>query len=134
MFGFLILPCVTIPLHAVKPAANCAELGGCAHAYWVMCGASDLLLCPVHGASHLQFRWNPAHAGTDGVFSHVLDTHYGAPEITYKGTHYHFDFEDFGGLGGAAEPGSQLPVSDRNPSTFYNVRHFPAQFPPFLPF
>ena len=74
-----------------------------------------------HNESHLQFRWIPANAGTDGVFSHVLDTHYGAPEITYQGTHYHFDFEDFGGLGGGAQPGSQLPVSDHNPSTFYNA-------------
>jgi hypothetical protein len=31
-----------------------------------------------------------------GIFSHVLDTHYGSPEINYKGTNFHFDWEVFG--------------------------------------
>ena len=34
--------------------------------------------------------------------------------------HYHFDFEVFGGLGGGSSPDSQFPVSDRDPSPFYN--------------
>jgi hypothetical protein len=36
-----------------------------------------------HNESRLQFNWNPSGAGAnEGIFSHVLDTHYGAPEIT----------------------------------------------------
>ena len=73
-----------------------------------------------HNESRLQFHWTPEGAGRNpGVFTHVLDTHYGAPEITYKGTHYHFDWEVFGGLGGGEDPGSQLPVSTSAPSPFY---------------
>jgi hypothetical protein len=37
-----------------------------------------------HNETHLQFNWQPEGAGDNkGIFSHVLDTHYGAPEITY---------------------------------------------------
>lgn len=58
---------------------------------------------------HLQFHWTPEGAGTNpGIFSHVLDTHYGAPELTYRGFHYHFEFEAFGGEGGGGAPGSQV--------------------------
>ena len=50
-----------------------------------------------HNDSHLQFHWTPDGARTnEGIFSHVLDTHYGAPELTYKGFHYHFEWEVFG--------------------------------------
>ena len=75
-----------------------------------------------HNETHLQFQWNPEAAGpgNEGIFSHALDTHYGAPEITYKGFHYHFDWEVFNGLGGGENPGSQLPASDRDPSQFYD--------------
>ena len=74
-----------------------------------------------HNDTRLQFQWQPDGAGTnDGIFSHVLDTHYGAPEIQYKGIPYHFDYEVFGGLGGGESAGSQIPVSSKSPSAFYN--------------
>lgn len=76
-----------------------------------------------HNETKLQFHWNPTtdNAGTSlpGTFSHVLDTHYGAPSIQYKGTNYHFDWEVFGGLGGGEAPGSQFPVPAAPPSQFY---------------
>lgn len=51
-----------------------------------------------HNESHLQFNWKPDGAGDNkGIFAHVLDTHYGAPEITYQGFHFHFEWEVFGG-------------------------------------
>ena len=132
-----------------------------------------------HNETHLQFNWQPDGAGDNkGIFAHVLDTHYGAPEITYKGVHFHFEWEVFGGtfcvalrssssskpdpqhqsstpanrlssacvltsacflfrcavilvdpaphpplqgLGGGSQPGSQVPVSEHSPSTFYNA-------------
>ena len=46
--------------------------------------------------TRLQFQWDPAGLApesTQGVFSHVLDTHYGSGSINYKGAHYHFDWE-----------------------------------------
>jgi alpha-mannosidase len=61
------------------------------------------------GHRYIQFHWTPEGAGTNpGIFSHVLDTHYGAPELTYRGFHYHFEFEAFGGEGGGGAPGSQV--------------------------
>lgn len=75
-----------------------------------------------HNDTRLQFNWEPAGAGdNEGVFGHVLDTHYGAPEITYKNTHFHYDFEYFGGLGGGSNPGSNIPMSAKSPSPFYNA-------------
>jgi hypothetical protein len=38
-----------------------------------------------------------AGPGAFSVFAHVLDTHYGAPEINYQNNTYHFDWEVFGG-------------------------------------
>ena len=74
-----------------------------------------------HNETHLQFKWKPANAGlNEGLFAHVLDTHYGSPEITYKNQNYHFDFEVFSGLGGGSMPDGQIPVSTRDPSPFYN--------------
>eukprot|EP00937_MAST-01D_sp_MAST-1D-sp2_P006380 g6380.t1 len=74
-----------------------------------------------HNDTRLQFRWQPDGAGTnEGIFSHVLDTHYGAPEVNYQGQNYHFDYEVFGGLGGGESAGSQVPVSVARPSEFYN--------------
>lgn len=76
-----------------------------------------------HNDTHLQFHWNPAGAGdNDGIFAHVLDTHYGAPELTYKGFHYHWDWE-------GDQSGSQKPVTKTRPlegdgnrgSIFYNA-------------
>ena len=83
-----------------------------------------------HNDTHLQFQWKPAGSGAnDGIFAHVLDTHYGAPELTYKGFHFHFEWEVFGGLGGGSAEGSQVPVSTTRPlygdgnagSPFYNA-------------
>ena len=74
-----------------------------------------------HNQTRLEFLWQPDGAGANpGIFAHVLDTHYGAPEITFKGTHYHFDWEVFGGLGGGEDAGSQVPVSTSSPSAFYS--------------
>lgn len=73
-----------------------------------------------HSETHLQFMWKPEGSPAEPLFSHVLDTHYGAPELTYNGKDYHFDFEVFGGLGGGSDPSSQIPVSSRDPSVFYN--------------
>ena len=75
-----------------------------------------------HNSTHLQFFWEPDNAGRDanpGVFAHVLDTHYGAPEISYKNIHYHFDYEYFGGLGGSADESGNAPVVETAPSPFY---------------
>jgi len=52
-----------------------------------------------------------------------------APELTYKGFHFHFEWEVFGGLGGGSAEGSQVPVSTTRPlegdgnagSPFYNA-------------
>ena len=38
---------------------------------------------------------------------------------SYRGTHYHFDWEVFNGLGGGENPGSQVPASEVAPSQFY---------------
>ena len=78
-----------------------------------------------HNQSRLQFHWEPDNANAagasanPGIFAHVLDTHYGAPEITYKNTHYHFDFEYFGGLGGGADESGNAPFVEHDPSPFY---------------
>eukprot|EP00035_Acanthoeca_spectabilis_P014256 m.271234 g.271234 ORF g.271234 m.271234 type:complete len:1102 (+) comp16089_c0_seq11:51-3356(+) len=73
-----------------------------------------------HNETHLEFMWKPEGSPSEPLFAHVLDTHYGAPELTYNGEDYHFDFEVFGGLGGGSDAGSQLPVSQTDPSPFYN--------------
>lgn len=41
--------------------------------------------------------------------------------MTYKQQNYRFDYEVFSGLGGGEDAGSQVPVSDRDPSPFYQA-------------
>ena len=40
-----------------------------------------------HNETRLQFHWEFDSSGADipGIFSHILDTHYGAPSLEYKG-------------------------------------------------
>lgn len=72
-----------------------------------------------HNQTRLQFSWEPSGAGSNpGIFAHVLDTHYGSPNIKYKDVTYSFDWEVFGGLGGGENPGNQIPVAD-TVSPFY---------------
>lgn len=73
----------------------------------------------MHNETRLQFKWKPKGSPAS-IFAHVLDTHYGSPVIKYKNTTWNFDFEVFGGLGGGSNPGFETPVSDRDPSSFYN--------------
>ena len=39
-----------------------------------------------HNETRLQFHWEFDSSGADipGIFSHVLDTHYGVPSLEYK--------------------------------------------------
>ena len=96
-----------------------AAFGAANFTAWVVNRVDTRLKDLWHNSSHLQMHWQPEGAD-GGVFTHVLDTHYGSPSIVYKGTSFSFDFEVFGGLGGGSNAGSQVPVSDRSPSVFYD--------------
>ena len=104
-------------------ASYASLFGAMNYTSWVFNRVDTRLKDLWHNDTHLQFHWRPRGAppSSPGIFAHVLDTHYGAPEINYKGQSYHFDYEVFGGLGGGENAGSQLPVSDTAPSPFYNA-------------
>lgn len=75
---------------------------------WVMNRIDTRLKDLWRNETMLQFLWRPKNSGANGLFTHVLDTHYGSPDIVYKGNYFHFDFEYFGGLGGGSNPGGQV--------------------------
>jgi hypothetical protein len=97
--------------------------GGMNYTGWLLNRVDTRLKDLWHNQTRLQFQWQPQGKGpnTTGVFSHVLDTHYGSPAINYKNLSFKFDWEDFNGLGGASNPGNAVPVSQAPPSPFYNA-------------